>query len=124
MANDWDFQRRDAYVPTVDSARTCSGRHHETLLLRGSVESAYYQNRYIVCAGGIGEGVSMSRTLAMLREESRLYRQAAAEESAPELKYRLVNHAFALVQLAERIEREEYRPRRRPADKPNRDATG
>jgi hypothetical protein len=48
----------------------------------------------------------MSRTLAMLREESRLYRQAAAEEPTPEIRYRLVNHAFALVQLAERIERE------------------
>jgi hypothetical protein len=48
----------------------------------------------------------MSRTLAMLREESRLYRQAAAEESTPEIKHRLVSHAFALVLLAERIERE------------------
>ena len=48
----------------------------------------------------------MSRTLAMLREESVLYQQAAAEESAPEIKHRLVSHAFALVLLAERIERE------------------
>ena len=51
----------------------------------------------------------MSRTLAMLREESRLYRQAAAEESTTEIKSRLVNHALALALLAERIERENWR---------------
>src|ERR1700722_227820 len=51
----------------------------------------------------LGRGVSVSRTLAMLREESRLYRQAAAEESTTEIKSRLVNHALALALLAERI---------------------
>jgi hypothetical protein len=46
-------------------------------------------------------------TTAELREASRLARLAAAEESVPQLKRRLANHALALAQLAERMEREE-----------------
>jgi hypothetical protein len=42
-----------------------------------------------------------------LRDEARLYRQAAAEESEPHLKRRLASHALALAQLAEMIERDE-----------------
>jgi hypothetical protein len=40
----------------VASARTCPGRHRETLALHGSFGSACYENEYIVCVGGIGEG--------------------------------------------------------------------
>jgi hypothetical protein len=46
-------------------------------------------------------------TPAVLREESRLFRQAATAEITLEIKHRLTNHALALVLLAERIEREE-----------------
>jgi hypothetical protein len=48
----------------------------------------------------------MSRAVAMLRDEARLYRQAVEEESMPEIKRRLASHACALAQLAEKIERE------------------
>jgi hypothetical protein len=41
-----------------------------------------------------------------LREESRLYREATREEADRYLKRRLANHALALAQLAERIERQ------------------
>jgi hypothetical protein len=46
-------------------------------------------------------------TPAKLRELCRLTLLAAAEESVPQLKRRLASHAFALAQLAERMEREE-----------------
>jgi hypothetical protein len=42
-----------------------------------------------------------------LREEARQYRQAAKKETSPEIRRRLANHALALAQLAEKIEREE-----------------
>jgi len=42
---------------------------------------------------------------ARLRDLARQYVQAAAQETATEIKRRLVSHAFALAQLAERIER-------------------
>ena len=42
-----------------------------------------------------------------LRDEARLYRQAARKESSPEIRRKLANHALALAQLAEKIEREE-----------------
>jgi hypothetical protein len=42
----------------------------------------------------------------VLREQSRLYRQAATKEVALEIRHRLANHALALHLLAERIERE------------------
>ena len=42
-----------------------------------------------------------------LRDEARLYRQAAREESSPEIRRKLAAHALALAQLAEKIEREE-----------------
>src|SRR5215469_1884787 len=42
----------------------------------------------------------------VLREQSRLYRQAATEEVALEIRYRLANHALALYLLAEKVERE------------------
>jgi hypothetical protein len=42
----------------------------------------------------------------VLREQSRLYRQAATEEVALEIRHRLANHALALYLLAERVERE------------------
>jgi hypothetical protein len=44
---------------------------------------------------------------AELREISRLAREDAADESCPQLRQRLAQHAFALAQLAEKIEREE-----------------
>jgi hypothetical protein len=46
-------------------------------------------------------------TPSELREASRSAIQAAVDESAPHLKQRLANHAFALALLAERIERED-----------------
>jgi hypothetical protein len=46
-------------------------------------------------------------TPATLRENARLYRRSAASETAAPLKLRLARHALALLQLAERIEREE-----------------
>ena len=42
---------------------------------------------------------------AELREQSRLYRQAAETETTLEIKRRLARHALALVELAEKIER-------------------
>ena len=42
----------------------------------------------------------------VLREQSRLYRRAATEEVALEIRHRLANHALALYLLAERVERE------------------
>ena len=48
-----------------------------------------------------------------LREQSRLYRQAAREEVALEIRHRLANHALALHLLAERVEREMPIARRR-----------
>ena len=45
--------------------------------------------------------------LAELREISRLAREDAADESCPQLRQRLAQHAFALAQLAEKTEREE-----------------
>jgi hypothetical protein len=42
----------------------------------------------------------------VLREQSRLYREAATEEVALEIRHRLANHALALYLLAERVERE------------------
>ena len=47
----------------------------------------------------------MVATPSMLREDVQRYLQAASEESVPEIKRRLASHAFALSQLAERIER-------------------
>ena len=44
-------------------------------------------------------------TATELREESRIYREAAADESTPALKLYLARHALALAQLAERLER-------------------
>jgi hypothetical protein len=41
-----------------------------------------------------------------LREQSRRYRQAACAEPELHLKRSLANHAFALAQLAERLERD------------------
>jgi type VI protein secretion system component VasA len=46
-------------------------------------------------------------TPAALREQSRLYMEAARKELAPHLKRLLESHAFALAQLAEKIEREQ-----------------
>jgi hypothetical protein len=43
---------------------------------------------------------------ADLREQSRLSRQAGMKEETPEIKLRLASHAFALAQLAEKIERQ------------------
>jgi len=45
-------------------------------------------------------------TIAELREAARLSMLAGEEESDPHLKRRLARHAFALAQLAEKIERE------------------
>lgn len=42
-----------------------------------------------------------------LREQARLYRQVAKMESTLEIRRRLINHALALAQLAEKIERDE-----------------
>lgn len=42
---------------------------------------------------------------AKLRNDSRLYCQAAADETDPHLKRRLANHALALALLAEKTER-------------------
>jgi hypothetical protein len=42
---------------------------------------------------------------ASLRDLARQYVQVAAHETATEIKRRLASHAFALAQLAERIER-------------------
>ena len=42
-----------------------------------------------------------------LREQSALYRETATAATAPHFKKRLADHARALAQLAERIEREE-----------------
>src|SRR5215469_9832870 len=42
----------------------------------------------------------------VLREQSRLYRRAAREEVALEIRHRLANHALAMYLLAERVERE------------------
>jgi hypothetical protein len=42
---------------------------------------------------------------ARLRDLARQYVQAAAQETATEIKRRLASHAFALAQLAEQIER-------------------
>jgi len=47
----------------------------------------------------------MVATPSMLREDVRRYLEAASEETVPEIKRRLASHAFALSQLAERIER-------------------
>jgi hypothetical protein len=47
------------------------------------------------------------RTPAELRAESRFYKRAATKESEPHLKRCLVAHAFALAQVAKRIERKE-----------------
>jgi hypothetical protein len=44
-------------------------------------------------------------TPAELREASRQARLAVAKEPDPHLKRRLANHAFALAQLAEKMER-------------------
>jgi hypothetical protein len=46
-------------------------------------------------------------TPAELREASRQAREAATKETAPHLKQTLASHAFALAQLAEKLEREE-----------------
>jgi hypothetical protein len=46
-------------------------------------------------------------TPATLREQSRLCREAALQEIIPEIKQRLASHAFALAQLAEKIEHDE-----------------
>jgi hypothetical protein len=46
------------------------------------------------------------QTPATLRAESRLYERAAAKESEPHLKRCLVAHAFALAQIATKIESE------------------
>jgi hypothetical protein len=46
-------------------------------------------------------------TPADLREESRLCRQAAQEEPDPKFKQLWANHALALAQLAEKIERDD-----------------
>jgi hypothetical protein len=43
---------------------------------------------------------------AELRETSRAF-EVAEQESDPHLRHRIANHAFALAQLAENIEREE-----------------
>jgi hypothetical protein len=43
---------------------------------------------------------------AELRESSRLYREEAKTEVDPYLRRSLARHAFALTQLAEKIERE------------------
>jgi hypothetical protein len=50
----------------------------------------------------------MPPTPAELREQSRLYRQAAEKETTVEFKRRLASHALALAQLAEKIERDEF----------------
>jgi hypothetical protein len=50
-----------------------------------------------------------------LREQSRLYRNVAEEETTPALKHRLANHALALDNLAARIEHAEA-TREEPAD--------
>lgn len=52
-------------------------------------------------------------TSVELREEARLYREAAVDEPTPALKLYLARHALALAQLAEQIERS--RTRIRPA---------
>jgi hypothetical protein len=46
-------------------------------------------------------------TPAELREESRLCRQAAEEESDPHRKQLWASHALELAQLAEKVERED-----------------
>jgi hypothetical protein len=45
-------------------------------------------------------------TTTELREGARFAKRAAEKESDPYLKQRLAQHAFALAQLAEKIERE------------------
>jgi hypothetical protein len=50
--------------------------------------------------------VERAMTPAELREQSRLSRQAALDETTREIKLRLASHALALAQLAERIERQ------------------
>jgi hypothetical protein len=42
-----------------------------------------------------------------LRGQSRIYQEESANETMPEIKRRLANHALALALLAEKIEREE-----------------
>jgi hypothetical protein len=46
-------------------------------------------------------------TPTKLREQSRLYREAAITATTPHLKKRLGDHALALAQQADKIEREE-----------------
>jgi hypothetical protein len=46
-------------------------------------------------------------TPAQLRHQSFLCRQAVEKEATPEIKRMLASHAFALAQLAEKIERNE-----------------
>jgi hypothetical protein len=46
-------------------------------------------------------------TPAELRDQSRMYREAAAKEVVPEFKRRLASHALALAQLAEKMDRED-----------------
>lgn len=44
-------------------------------------------------------------TPSELRDTARLYREAAAAETAPEIRQRLARHALMLAQIAEKIER-------------------
>ena len=47
-----------------------------------------------------------------LRAQARLYSEAASREPSPHLKKLLASHSMALLQLAERIERERAEPQR------------
>lgn len=52
-----------------------------------------------------------------LREQSRFYRTASAQETVPALRRRLASHALALAQLAERLEIEERARQQRVREK-------
>ncbi len=58
-------------------------------------------------------------TPAELREQSRLCRQAAPDETTLEIKRRLASSAFALAQLVEKIEREQAAREPAPVGQPS-----
>ena len=92
----------------MDSARSGKGRNIDgaaaTVSGRRRPRDALPWNR--APASAPMEDGTMPK-LAELREISRLAREDAADESCPQLRQRLAQHALALAQLAEKTEREE-----------------
>ena len=103
---------REARRPYMDLIRHGGSGGTAFLNWRSRFQGAASCRDALPCAEGCArfrltdEGSAMP-TPAELRERSGLAQQAAEREAAPHLKRLLASHAFALAQLAEKIEREE-----------------